>query len=81
MFLTSPLACHETVQQTGQKHFRGDQQPATGWDIEQQLSASGRGCTSVIIVGNTGHEAVQEVWEIIGPMGIGNTGTEGVWLI
>ena len=54
-------------------------QPTTGYDIEQQLSASGCGCTSVIIVGNTGHEGVREVWETIGPMGMENTGTEGVW--
>ena len=50
MLLTNPLACPETVQQTGQKHLRGrDQQPATGCDIEQQLSASGHGCRSVVI--------------------------------
>ena len=57
MLLTNPLACPETVQQTGQK------QSATGCDIEQQLSASGRGCKSVVIVGNKGHEGVGEVWE------------------
>ena len=40
-----------------------DQQPATGCNIEQQLSASGRGCASVIIVGNKGHKGVRKVWE------------------
>ena len=64
MLLTNPLACPETVQQTGQKHFKGtDQQPATGCETEQQLSASGRDCMSVVIVGNKGHKGVQEVWE------------------
>ena len=64
MLLTNTLACPETVQQTGQKHFRGrDQQPATGRDIKQPLSASGRGCMSVVIVGNKGHGGVREVWE------------------
>ena len=65
MLLTDPLACPETVHQTGQNHFRGrDQQPAAGCDIEQQLSASGHGCMIVIIVGNKGHEGVWEVWEV-----------------
>ena len=57
MLLTNPLACPET----GQKHFRGrDQQPATGCDTEQQLSAPGRGCMSVVIVGNTGNEGAHK---------------------
>ena len=30
-------------------------------------------------MGNMGHEGVQEVWETIGPIGMGNTGAEGVW--
>ena len=33
---------------------------------------------NVVIVGNKGHKGVQEVWETIGPIGMGNTGTEGV---
>ena len=64
MLLTNPLACPETVQQTGQKHFRGEiKNQSTGFDIEQQLSASGRGCMSVDTVGNKRHEGVREVWE------------------
>ena len=58
MLLTNPLACPETVQQTGQKHFRGEIN-----NIEQQLLASGRGCKSVVIGGNKGNKGVREVWE------------------
>ena len=47
--------------------------------IEQQLLASGRGCMSVVIVGNKGHEVVREVWEGDNwSDGMGNTGTEEV---
>ena len=78
MLLANPLTCPNTAQQTGQRHFRGEINNQPGFDIEQHLSASGRGCTSVVIVGNKGHEGVREVWETIGLMGMGNTGTEGV---
>ena len=63
MLLTNPLACPETVQQTGQKHFRGEINNQTLGVREQQLSASGCGCSVFVIVGNKGHEGVWELWE------------------
>ena len=80
MLLTNPLACPETVQQTGQKHFRGE---INTWPLGAIQNSSSQ------------HQAVGTrvslFWEIRGtngygkygrktngPMDMGNTGTEGV---
>ena len=80
MLLTNLLACPETVQQTGQKHFRGEinNQPlGVMWNSSSQHQAVGTRVSLLWeIRGTKGYGKYGR--EIIGSMGMGNTGTEGV---
>ena len=78
MLLTNPLACPETAQQTGQKHFRGEinNQPlGATYNSSSQHQAVGARVSLLWEIrgmkgyGKYGRQLVRRVWEIQGQKG------------